>query len=152
MLVGERDHALETAGELGGLFKPAFAGGVEGRIDSVGDLADVGEQAVAVASGRGSEFSDERLVSRADGSYDVEPLLDRQLCGDDPPGVSNPRTAGSGSGKTPLRSPRRIFRSVGPTPDEWTLIRSCVSDGDHRADARRSNPEFLTPDRPRGET
>ena len=45
------------------------------------------------------------------------------------PVVSNPRTAGSGRGKTALRSPRRIFRSVGPTPETRTLIRTCLSEG-----------------------
>ena len=43
MPVGECDHPLGAAGELDGVFKPAFAGGVEGGIDSVGDLADVGQ-------------------------------------------------------------------------------------------------------------
>jgi hypothetical protein len=33
------------------VFKPSLAGGIERRIDSVGDREDVGEQVVAVANG-----------------------------------------------------------------------------------------------------
>ena len=51
---------------------------------AVGCLADVGEQVAPVADRRGSELSDERLVSRAGGSDDPEPLSNRELRGDDP--------------------------------------------------------------------
>src|SRR4029079_8769257 len=45
------------------------------------------------------------------------------------PAVSKPSTAGVGKGKISLTSPRRIFRSVGPTPETRTLIRISVADG-----------------------
>src|SRR3954454_7189412 len=83
-LVRQRDHALGAAGERDGVFKSSLAGRIEGGIDSVDDAADVGEQVVAVEDWRGSELRRERLVSRADGSDDLEPLANRQLRGDDP--------------------------------------------------------------------
>ena len=42
--------------------KSALARGVEGRVDSVGDRAHVGEEVAAVEHRRGSELSSERLV------------------------------------------------------------------------------------------
>ena len=83
-LVRESDHALGAAAESDGVLKSAFASGIEGRVDTVGDPADVGEQVTAVDDGRGAELSREHLVSRADCSDDLEPLPDRQLSGDGP--------------------------------------------------------------------
>ena len=72
-----------AAGERDRVFKPAFARGVEGRINSIGDLADVREQFTAVEDRRGSELSDERLVALTDGADHVEPLPNGELRGDD---------------------------------------------------------------------
>src|SRR5260370_9264890 len=101
MLVCESDYAVGSASKSDRLFESAFAGGVEGCVDSVGDLPHVGEQVTAVENWGGPEPSGECLVPRAYSSDHFYPLPNRQLRSDSPD-RSTPPYNHEGLSLTPL--------------------------------------------------